>query len=84
MLSLYELTSNRPPPQAVSLVAYVAEDDLVGHQWEEGPLLLWRSYAPVQENARARKMEWVVWGAGQGEGIRGFGDSIWNVNEEII
>jgi hypothetical protein len=25
---------------------------------------------------RARKQEWVGWGAGQGEGIRGFGDSI--------
>jgi hypothetical protein len=51
----------------VSLVAYVAEDGLVGHQWEERPLVLQRSYTPVQENARARKQEWVGWGAGQGE-----------------
>ena len=43
------------------LVAYVAEDGLVGHQWEERPLVLQRSYAPVQRNARARKQEWVGW-----------------------
>jgi hypothetical protein len=60
----------------VSLVAYVAEDGLVGYQWEERPLVLRRSYAPVQGNARARKWEWVGWGAGQEEGIGGFGDSI--------
>jgi hypothetical protein len=33
----YELTST---PRAVSLVAYVAEDGLVSHQWEERPLVL--------------------------------------------
>jgi hypothetical protein len=31
----------------VALAAYVAEDDLVGHQWEERPLVLWRFYAPL-------------------------------------
>jgi hypothetical protein len=31
----YELTST---PELVSLAAYVAEDGLVGHQWEERPL----------------------------------------------
>jgi hypothetical protein len=50
----------------VSLVAYVAEDGLVGHQWEERPLVLRRLYAPVQGNARAKKWEWVGWRAGQG------------------
>jgi hypothetical protein len=69
---------------SVSLVAYVAEDGLVGHQWEERPLVLQRSYAPVQGNARARKQKWVGWGAGQEEGIGDFWDSIWNVNEENI
>ena len=54
------------------LVAYVAEDGLVGHQWEERPLVLQRSYAPVQGNARARKQEWVGRRAGQGEGIGDF------------
>jgi hypothetical protein len=60
----------------VSLAAYVTEDGLVGHQWEERPLVLQRSYAPVQGNARARKWEWVGRGAELGEGIGGFGDSI--------
>jgi hypothetical protein len=27
-----------PPPELVSLAAYVAEDGLVGHQWKERPL----------------------------------------------
>jgi hypothetical protein len=53
----------------VSLAAYVAEDVLVGHQWEERPLV-WQRF-PVQGNARARKQEWVGWGAGQG---RVYGD----------
>jgi hypothetical protein len=57
----------------VSLVAYVAEDGLVGHQWEERALVLQRSYVPVQGNARARKREWVREGAGLGEGIRALG-----------
>ena len=51
----------------MSLVAYVAEDGLVGYQWEERPLVLQRLYAPVQGNARARKWEWVGWGAGGGD-----------------
>jgi hypothetical protein len=46
-------------PELVSLDAYVAEDDLIGHHWEERPLVLQRSYAPVQGNDRARKQEWV-------------------------
>ena len=60
----------------MALAAYVAEDGLVGHQWEERPLVLQRLYAPVQGNARARKWEWVGWGAGQGEGIEGIQESI--------
>jgi hypothetical protein len=60
----------------VSLAAYVAEDGLGGHQWEESPLVLQRSYIPVQGNARAKKWEWVGWGAGQRDGIGDFQDSI--------
>jgi hypothetical protein len=62
-------------PRAVSLVAYEAEDGLVGHKWEERPLVLQRSYAPVRDYARARKQVWVGWGAGW-EGIGGFGNNI--------
>jgi hypothetical protein len=63
----------------VSLVAYIAEDGLLGHQGEERHLDLGRSYAPVQGNARARKLEWVVeeqGGGGKGGGCRGFSNSI--------
>ena len=60
----------------MSLVAYAAEDGLVNHQWEERTLVWQRLYAPVQGNARARKQEWVGWGAGWGEGIGDFEDSI--------
>ena len=56
----------------MSLAAYLAEDGLVGHNWEEMPLVLQRLYAPVQGNAGAKKWEWVGWGAGQGEGIGDF------------
>jgi hypothetical protein len=31
----------------MALAAYVAEDGLVGLQWEERPLVLGRFYAPV-------------------------------------
>jgi hypothetical protein len=49
---------NKPvPPELVSLAAYVAEDGLIGHHWEERPLVLKRLYAPIQGNARARKQE---------------------------
>jgi hypothetical protein len=55
----------------VSLVACVAEDGLVSHQWEERPLVLQRLYALVQGNTRAWKRKWVGWGAGQGAGVGG-------------
>jgi hypothetical protein len=56
----------------MSLAAYVAEDRLVSHHWEEGPLVLQTLYAPVQGNARAKKWEWVGRGACWGEGIGNF------------
>jgi hypothetical protein len=68
----------------VSLAAYVAEDGLIGHHWEERPLVLQRLYAPIQGNTRARKQEWVGWRAGWVEGIRDFWNSILIVNEENI
>jgi hypothetical protein len=42
----------------------------------EGGIIYAIPYAPVQGNTRARKQEWMGWGAGRGEGIGGFGDSI--------
>jgi hypothetical protein len=64
------------PPELVSLAAYVAEDGLVDHNWEERPLGIANLYAPVQGNARAKKQEWVGSGAGRGEGIGNIRDSI--------
>jgi hypothetical protein len=73
--------------------AYVAEDGLVKHQWEERPLVLWRLNAPMYWNARAGRQEWVgAWGApsknkwegdgmGTSEGGTQKGENIWNVNK---
>jgi hypothetical protein len=62
--------------KGVSLAAYVAEDGLIDHHWEERLLVLQRFYAPIQENTRARKQEWVGWRTGWREDIRNFWDSI--------
>jgi hypothetical protein len=50
----------------VFLAAYVSEDGLVGHHWKERPLGLANLNASVQENARAKKREWVGRGVGGG------------------
>jgi hypothetical protein len=56
---------NKPvPPELVSLAAYVAEDDLVGHHWEKRPLVLQTLYASAQGNTRAKKWELVGRGVG--------------------
>jgi hypothetical protein len=60
----------------VSLAANIAEDGLASHHWEERPLGLANIYAPLQGKARAKKWEWVGRGAGRGEGLGDFGNSI--------
>jgi len=46
----------------ISPAAYVAEDGLVGHQWEEKPLVLPRLDDPVQRNVRVGGREGLgVW-----------------------
>jgi hypothetical protein len=52
----------------MSLAAYVSEDDLVGHHWEERPLGIANFICPNKGNARAKKWEWVGrgWGGGYG------------------
>ena len=55
----------------MSLSAYVAEDGLVGHHWEERPLGIANFIGPSTGNARAKKWEWVGRGAGQRGGDRG-------------
>ena len=63
----------------MSVATYVSEDGLFGHQWKESPLVVQTLYAPVQGNTRAKKWEWVGWGAGQGGGRDGIGD-FWDSN----
>jgi hypothetical protein len=55
----------------VSLAAYVVEDGLVGHHWEERPLGIANFICPSTGNARDKKWEWVGRGAGWGEVSRG-------------
>jgi hypothetical protein len=60
----------------VSLAAYVSEDGLVSHRWEERPLGLANFiYTSVQGNTRAKKWEWVGRRVGA-EGLGDFRDSI--------
>jgi hypothetical protein len=47
-----ELPGTKPPTRvymerSMAPATYVAEDDLVRHQWEERPLVLGRLHAPV-------------------------------------
>jgi hypothetical protein len=39
------IRTNQYPPELMYLVAYVAEDRLVGHQWESGPWY-YKDYMP--------------------------------------
>jgi hypothetical protein len=59
----------------MSLAAYVEEDGLVRHNWEDRHLVLQILHAPVQVNVMARKRELVGRGAWLGLHIRDFWDS---------
>jgi hypothetical protein len=73
----YELTST-PPPQLVSLAAYVAEDGLVSHHWEERPPGIANFICPSTRERQGQEVGVGVWVAEQGgwEGIGNFRDSI--------
>ena len=66
----------------MSLAAYVAEDGLVGHHWEERPLGLANFICLSTGEHQGQE----VGGGGgegrEGEGMGDFWDSIGNVNEE--
>ena len=49
----YELTST---PRALSLAAYVAEDGLVGHNWEERPLDIANFICPSTGECQGQEM----------------------------
>jgi hypothetical protein len=53
----------------MSLAAYVAEDGLVGHHWEERSLGIANFICLSTGDARAKKREWVGRGAGGGGGV---------------
>jgi hypothetical protein len=67
------ICTNQYPPELMSLVAYVSEDDLVGHHWKERPIGHANFICSVPGNARAKKWEWVgrEWGRGGYWGILG-------------
>ena len=48
----------------MSLAAYVSEDGLIGHHWEEKPLGLANFICLSTGNARAKKWKWVDRGDG--------------------
>ena len=56
----------------MSLTAYVAEDGLVGHHWEERPLGIANFICPSTGERQGQKVEWVVRGTGETGGERGF------------
>jgi hypothetical protein len=55
----------------MSLAAYVAEDGLVGHHWEERPLGLAKFICPSTREDQGQEMGVGGYGAGQGRGYRG-------------
>ena len=68
--------------ELVSLAAYVTEDGLVGHHWEERTLGLANFICPSTGESQGQE---VGVGGGRGVGGEGFGDfwgSIGNINEE--
>jgi hypothetical protein len=61
----------------MSLAAYVAGDGLVGHHWEERPLLYCKLYMPQYRGMPGpRSGSGWVGEQGGGEGIGNFWDSI--------
>jgi hypothetical protein len=59
----------------MSLAAYVAEDGLVSHHWEERSLGIANFICPSTGECQGQEV-------GVGGGMEDFWDSIWNVNEE--
>jgi hypothetical protein len=56
----------------VSLAAYVTEDGLVGHHWEERPLGLAKILCPSTWECQGQEVR--VGGLGSGQGGEGIGD----------
>ena len=69
----YELPST---PELLSLAAYVSEDGLVGHHWEERPLGLADFICPSTGERQGQEVGVGGQRSGAGEGIGDFQDSI--------
>jgi hypothetical protein len=68
----------------MSLAAYVAEDGLVGHHWEERPFGLANFICPSTEELQGQEVGVGGYGSRAGVGIVELWNSICNVNEENI
>jgi hypothetical protein len=55
----------------MSLATYIAEDGLIGHHWEERPLVLRRLYAPIQGEYQGQEAGAGGLGSRAGGGYRG-------------
>ena len=60
----------------MSLSAYLAEDGIIGHQWDERPLGFANFICPSTGEHHGQEVGWVDRGAGLGEGIGDFQDRV--------
>jgi hypothetical protein len=60
----------------MSLAAYVAEDGLIGHHWKERPVGLANFICPSTAERQGQEVGVGGRGAGRGEGIGNFQNSI--------
>jgi hypothetical protein len=60
----------------MSLTTYVAEDGIVGHHWEDRPLVLRRVYMPQYRGIPGQEAGVGGLGGRAGKVYGGFGDSI--------
>jgi hypothetical protein len=78
----YELIITPPPPELMSLAAYVSDDGLVGHQWKERSIGCANFICLRRGECQGQEMGVGGWGSGGGgECVGDFWDSIGNVNE---
>jgi hypothetical protein len=58
------------PAELVSLAAYVAEDGLVSHRWEERPLGFANFISPSTGGCQGKEVGMGEWGSSMGGGYR--------------
>ena len=60
----YTTNQRKHMVKLVALAIYVAEDSLVGHQWEERPFGPVKALCPSIGKCKDQEWEWVGWRAG--------------------